>query len=55
MAYRNGLSKENGYLCGISFPIHYKVPEPMTGNLFMTRYTDCILNEDHFPALEKEF
>jgi hypothetical protein len=27
----------------------------MTGDLFMTRYTNCIFNEDHFPALEGEF
>jgi hypothetical protein len=27
----------------------------MTGDLFTARYTDCIFNEDHFPALEEEF
>jgi hypothetical protein len=25
-SYRDGPSQENGYLCGISFHIHYKIP-----------------------------
>jgi hypothetical protein len=29
--------------------------EPMTEDLFMARYPDCIFNEDHFSALEGEF
>ena len=29
--------------------------EPLIGDLFMARYTDCIFNEDHFSALEGDF
>jgi hypothetical protein len=29
--------------------------EPMTVDLFMARYTDCIFNDDHFPALAGGF
>jgi hypothetical protein len=32
-----------------------KYLEPMTGDLCTTHYTDCIFNEDHFPALGGEF
>jgi hypothetical protein len=28
-----------------------KYLEPLTGDLFMVRFTDCIFNEDHFSAL----
>jgi hypothetical protein len=27
----------------------------MIGDLFTTRYADCIFNENHFPALGGEF
>jgi hypothetical protein len=36
-------------------PSIIKYLEPMTGDLFITRYADCILNKDHFPALGAEF
>jgi hypothetical protein len=32
-----------------------KYLEPMTEDLFTVRYADCIFNEDHFPALGREF
>jgi hypothetical protein len=28
-----------------------KYLEPLTGDLFTARYTDCIFDEDHFPSL----
>jgi hypothetical protein len=28
-----------------------KYLEPLTGDLFTTRFTDCIFNDDHFPTL----
>ena len=31
-----------------------KYLEPLTGDLFIARFTDCIFNEDHFPTLEGE-
>jgi hypothetical protein len=32
-----------------------KYLEPMTGDLFTTRYTDCIFHEDHFPVLGRDY
>jgi hypothetical protein len=31
-----------------------KYLEPLTGDLFTTRFADCILNEDHFSALGRD-
>jgi hypothetical protein len=36
---------------GYQSPSIIKYLEALTGDLFMTRYADCIFNEDHFPAL----
>jgi hypothetical protein len=32
-----------------------KYLEPLTGDLFITRYIDCIFNEDHFLALGGDY
>jgi hypothetical protein len=40
---------------GYHSPSIIKYLEPMTGDLFMTRYTDCIFNEDYFLTLRKAF
>jgi hypothetical protein len=36
---------------GYHSPLIIKYLVPLTGDLFTTRYTDCIFNENHFPAL----
>jgi hypothetical protein len=36
-------------------PSIIKYLKPMTGDLFMVWYTDCIFNEDYFPTLGGEF
>jgi hypothetical protein len=40
-----------GYLS----PSIIKYLEPLTGDLLIARYADCIFNEEHFPALGGEF
>jgi hypothetical protein len=35
-------------------PSIIKYLEPLTGDLFMARYADCIFGEDHFLALGGE-
>jgi hypothetical protein len=32
-----------------------KYLEQLTGDLFTTRYTSCIFNEEHFPALGGDY
>jgi hypothetical protein len=36
---------------GYQSPSIIKYLEPLTGDLFTARYSDCIFSEDHFPAL----
>jgi hypothetical protein len=36
-------------------PSIIKYLEPLTGVLFIARYTDCIFNEDHFPTLGGDY
>jgi hypothetical protein len=36
---------------GFQSPSILKYLEPLTGDLFMTRFADCIFNEDYFLAL----
>jgi uncharacterized protein YozE (UPF0346 family) len=40
---------------GYHYPSIIKYVEPLTGDLFTARYADCIFNEDHFPALERDY
>ena len=39
---------------GYSSPSIIKYLEPLTGDLFIAWFADCIFNEDHLPALEGE-
>jgi hypothetical protein len=40
---------------GYHSPSIIKYLELLTRDLFITRYTDCIFNEDHFPALGGDY
>jgi hypothetical protein len=40
-----------GIYVGFQSPSIIKYLEPLTGDLFMAWFGDCIFNEDHFPAL----
>jgi hypothetical protein len=44
-----------GIYVGYHSPSIIKYLEPMTEDLFMARYADCIFNENHFPALRGKF
>jgi hypothetical protein len=44
-----------GIYVGYHSPSIIKYLEPMTQNLFMTQYIDCIFNEDYFLTLGGEF
>jgi hypothetical protein len=50
-----GHHRKMGIYMGYHSPSIIKYLEPMTGDLFTVRYTDCIFNEDHFPTLGGEF
>jgi hypothetical protein len=50
-----GPHRKMGIYVGYHSPSIIKYLELITGDLFMTRYADCIFNEDHFPALGREF
>jgi hypothetical protein len=43
-----------GIYVGYQSPSIIKYLEPLTGDLFMTQYADCIFNKDHFLALGGE-
>jgi hypothetical protein len=49
-----GPHRKLGIYIGYSSLSIIKYLEPLTGDLFTTRFADCILNEDHFPALGGE-
>jgi hypothetical protein len=36
-------------------PLIIKYLEPLTGDLFIAWYADCIFNDDHFPALGRDY
>jgi hypothetical protein len=40
---------------GYHSPLIIKYLVPLTGDLFTTRYTDCIFKENHFPALGGDY
>ena len=40
---------------GFISPSIIKYLEPLTGDLLTARFADSIFNEDHFPALGREF
>jgi hypothetical protein len=50
-----GPHRKMGIYLGYYSSYIIKYLEPMTEDLFMARYVDCIFNEDHFPAFEGEF
>jgi hypothetical protein len=50
-----GPHKKMGIYMGYHFPSIIKYLYPMIGDLFTTRYANCIFNDDHFPALGGEF
>jgi len=50
-----GPHRKLGIYVGYQSPSIIKYLEPLTGDLFMVRYADCIFNEDHFPALGGDY
>jgi hypothetical protein len=46
-----GPHRRMGIYVGYQSPSILKYLEPLTGDLFIARFTDCIFNEDHFLAL----
>ena len=46
-----GPHRKLGIYVGYETPSIIKYLEPITGDLHMTQYTDCVFDEDHFPAL----
>jgi hypothetical protein len=50
-----GPHRKMGIYLGYYSSYIIKYLEPMTEDLFMVRYVDCVFNEDHFPAFEGEF
>jgi hypothetical protein len=44
--------KRMGIYVGYQSPSILKYLKPLTGDLFMTCFADCIFNENHFLALE---
>jgi hypothetical protein len=50
-----GPHRKLGIYVGYQSPSIIKYLEPLTGDLYTTRFADCIFNEDHFPALGGEF
>ena len=49
-----GPHRKLGIYVGYSSPSIIKYLEPLTGDLFTSRFTNCIFNEDHFLALGGE-
>jgi hypothetical protein len=50
-----GPHRKMGIYVGYHSPSIIKYLKPMTRDLFMAWYADCIFNEDHFPTLGREF
>jgi hypothetical protein len=46
-----GPHRKLGIYMGYQSPSIIKYLEPLTGDLYIARFADCIFNEDHFPAL----
>jgi hypothetical protein len=49
-----GAHRKLGIYVGFQFTSILKYLEPLMGDLFTTRFADCIFNEDHFSALERD-
>jgi hypothetical protein len=49
-----GPQRKLGIYVGYSSPSIIKYLEPLTGDLFIVQFADCIFNEDHFSALGGE-
>jgi hypothetical protein len=49
-----GPHRRMGIYVGYQSPSIIKYLEPLTGDLFMVRYADCIFDVDHFSALGGE-
>jgi hypothetical protein len=47
--------KKLGIYVGYHSPSIIKYLEPLTGDLFIVWYADCIFNEDHFPTLGRDY
>jgi hypothetical protein len=50
-----GPHRKLGIYVGYQSPSIIKYLAPLTGDLYTTRFADCIFNEDHFPTLGGEF
>jgi hypothetical protein len=50
-----GPKRKIGIYVRYHYPSIVKYLEPMTDDLFIAWYADCIFNEDHFPTLGGEF
>jgi hypothetical protein len=50
-----GPHRKLGIYVGYQSPSIIKYLEPLTGDLYTSRFADCIFNDDHFPALGGEF
>jgi hypothetical protein len=50
-----GSHRKLGIYVGYYSPSIIKYVEPLTGNLFIAQYTDCIFNEDHFTTLGGDY
>jgi hypothetical protein len=50
-----GLHRKMGIYVGYLSPSIIKYLEPLTGDLPIAWYVDCIFNEEHFPTLGGEF
>ena len=50
-----GPHRNLGIYVGYQSPSIIKYLEPLTVDLFMARYADCIFNEDHLPALGGDY
>jgi hypothetical protein len=49
-----GHHRRMGIYVGFQSPSILKYLEPLTGDLFMTLFADCIFNEDHFSVLGED-
>jgi hypothetical protein len=50
-----GPHRKMGIYVGYHSPSIIKYLEAMTGDLFMSRYADCMFNDDHFSTLGGQF
>nr|ABF96511.1 retrotransposon protein, putative, Ty1-copia subclass [Oryza sativa Japonica Group] len=52
---RSGPFRKVGIYVGFKSPSIIKYLEPLTGDLFTARFADSIFDEEHFPALGRDF